>query len=205
MARHGRGQDDVTDGARGEPPARVYQSDPGLIRACLDGDERAWEELVERYGRLVYSIPRRMGFPEADADDVFQAVFALLLRHLPSLRDQTRLSSWLITTTRRECWRFGRRSSRHDELDEAIPDGTEPPIDELEREERAQAVRQAMRRLDERCRELLTALFLEPAAPAYEAIGARLGMPIGSIGPTRARCLRKLEAFLAEEGVEAGG
>ena len=192
----------MTDGAHGEPPARVYQSDPGLVRACLDGDQRAWEELVDRYGRLVYANHRRMGFSEADADDSFQSVFAPLLRHLPNLRDRTRLSAWLITTTRRERWRFGRTAPRQDDLDNALPDDAEAPLAEIERGEREQAVRQAMRRLDGRFRDLLTALFLEPAAPAYEAIGARLGMPVGSIGPTRARCLRKLETLLREEGIE---
>ena len=195
----------MTDGAPREPAARVFHSDPSLVGACLAGDERAWEELVERYGRLVYAIPRRMGFSAADADDVFQAVFTLLLRHLPRLRDQTRLSSWLITTTRRECWRFGRKAPRHDGLDEAIADDADPPQAEIERGEREQAVRQAMRRLDGRCRDLLVALFLAPAPPAYEALGAQLGMPVGSIGPTRARCLRKLEGLLLEEGIEAGG
>ncbi len=195
---------DVTDRAFGEPPARVFQSDPALVRACIDGDERAWEELVERYGRLVYSIPRRMGWSETDADDVFQGVFALLLRHLPSLRDQTRLSAWLITTTRRECWRLGRTGSRTDRIDEAMADEAAAPIEEIARSEREQAVRQAMRRLDDRCQGLLSALFLEPDPAAYEAIALRLGMPIGSIGPTRARCLRKLEAFLREEGFDGG-
>ena len=183
---------------------RTHQSDAALIEACLDGDEGAWEEMVDRYGRLVYSIPRRTGLTAADADDVFQNVFTSLFRHLADLRDQTRLSSWLIRTTYRECWRVGKKlANRHDDLEGAIVDVGAPPFDEVMRWEREQQVRQALRRLDDRCRDLLTALFLEPDAPSYEAIGARLGMPVGSIGPTRARCFKKLEAILRELGIDA--
>jgi RNA polymerase sigma factor (sigma-70 family) len=188
---------------RERPPSqRAYETDPALVESCLAGDPRAWDELVERYGRLVYSIPRRMGFSAADADDVFQEVFTTLLRSLGGLRDRTRLSAWLITTTRRECWRRGRTTARHAELDESLTDGAPPAIDEIARWEREQGVREAVRRLDTRCRELLTALFLEASSPSYEAIAARLGMPVGSIGPTRARCFKKLEAHLRELGVD---
>lgn len=185
-----------------DPAARAYASDPGLVRACLDGDDGAWEELVDRYGRLVYAIPRRMGLSEADADDIFQNVFARLLRHLPKLRDQTRLSAWLITTTRRESWRLGKAARRHDDLDESFADDAAEPDEGLAQAEREEAVRQAMRRLDDRCRRLLTALFLDPAPAAYDAVAARLGMPLGSIGPTRARCFRKLEGYLRELGID---
>jgi RNA polymerase sigma factor (sigma-70 family) len=181
---------------------RTFDADPALVESCLNGDPRAWDELVERYGRLVYSIPRRMGFSATDADDVFQEVFATLLRSLGSVRDRKRLSAWLITTTRRECWRRGRTMARHAELDESLADGTPPVIDEIARWEREQGVREAVRRLDARCRELLTALFLDASSPSYEAIAARLGMPVGSIGPTRARCFKKLEAQLRELGVD---
>lgn len=185
-----------------EEAQRTHESDPALVQACLAGDEAAWEELVDRYGRLVYSIPRRNGLAEADADDVFQNVFATLFRRLGDLRDQTRLSSWLITTAHRESWRVGKLARRSVELDDGVASAAAPPLDEVARAEREQAVRQALRRLDGRCRELLTALFLAPETPSYEAIGARLGMPVGSIGPTRARCFTKLEAVLRELGIE---
>jgi len=183
---------------------RAHQTDPGLVRACLDGDEGAWEELVERYKRLVYAIPRRMGFSSEDSDDVFQNVFVALYRRLGELRDQTRLSSWLITTTRRECWRLGKRGGRKAGLEQAelVPDGGDLPEEEIARLERDQLVRQAIRRLDDRCRELLTALFLAPVTPSYDALALQLGMPVGSIGPTRARCFTKLEALLRAMGVD---
>lgn len=193
----------MVDAASPEPTGRVHQSDPGLVRACLAGDEAAWAELVDRYGRLVYSIPTRLGLAPADADDVFQHVFTTLFRQLPTLRDQTRLSAWLITTAQRESWRLGKLANRHAALDEAVVDNGDRPGDELAREEREQAVRQALRRIDERCSALLTALFLESATPAYDELARRLGMPIGSVGPTRARCFKKLEAILVDLGIDS--
>lgn len=179
------------------------QSDPGLVRACLEGDEAAWAELVERYQRLVLSVARRCGLADADADDVFQIVFTTLFRRLEGLRDQTRLSSWLITTTYREAWRLGKSAQRHAPLSEAIVDVGTPPLDLVAQTEREQTVREAMTRLDDRCRDLLTVLFLSAEQPAYDEIARRFGMPVGSIGPTRARCFKKLEAILQEFGVRA--
>lgn len=185
-----------------DPGGAVRLDDAALVQACLAGEEKAWEELVDRYGRLVYSIPRRMGMSPADADDVFQDVFATLLRYLGSLRDQSLLAAWLITTTRRECWRRGRSAMRHVELTDTLVDEAAAPFEDIERWEREQSVRQAMRSLDERCRDLLTALFLELETPSYERIAERLGIAVGSIGPTRARCFRKLDAILRELGLE---
>lgn len=182
-----------------------HRDDPALVAACLAGDDRAWQELVRRYGRLVYSIPRRMGMSDADADDVFQNVFASVLRALPTLQDQNRLSSWLITTTRRESWKVAARNKGHadvDELSEVLSAISDEPVADLVRLEREQAVRIALGRLDPKCRGLLTALFLQPEEQSYEEIAASLGMAIGSIGPTRARCFRKLEPMLREVGLD---
>lgn len=197
--------DPIVDEER-DSPGTVHRSDPALVQACLAGDEASWEELVDRYGRLVYAIPRRMGLTEADAQDVFQNVFVALLRNLSHLRDQTRLSAWLITTARRESWKLGRASSRPvSELNDAIVDSGPPSIDEVTRWEQDHAVRQAMHRLDERCRTLLTLLYLESATPRYDEIAALLAMPVGSIGPTRARCFRKIDAILREMGIDPNG
>lgn len=181
----------------------MEMSDAELVQACRAGDAHAWEQLVERYGRLVAAIPRRMGMSSVDADDIFQDVFTLLLRHLESLRDEQRLAAWLITTTRRECWRRLRRNRDHVELPEGLPADDPSLLDEIARGEREQAVRQSMSRLDARCRDLLTALFLDGAQPDYRAIATRLGMAVGSIGPTRARCFRKLDGFLRELGIDS--
>lgn len=181
------------------------RDDAGLVRACIAGEAGAWDELVERYGRLVFASARRCGLGPEDAEDVVQNVFTIMLRRLKTLRDQARLSSWLITTTYRESWRLAR--ARHDattaELDDRIRDTSEAPPEEVARLEREQLVHTALRRIDDRCRNLLSALFLDADEPSYEEIATRFDMAIGSIGPTRARCFRKLERILAEVGIDA--
>jgi RNA polymerase sigma factor (sigma-70 family) len=172
-----------------------------LIRFCLQGDECAWDELVERYGRLVYSIPRRLGLSETDADDVFQVVFGIVLRKLDTLRDVERLSAWLIRVTYRESWRVSaRRPSNQAPVERDLPAEDAPGDEQIEALERQNIVRQSLTELGGRCQELLEALFFEPQTPDYEEIAARLGMKIGSIGPTRARCFQKLEALLRKHG-----
>jgi RNA polymerase sigma factor (sigma-70 family) len=179
-----------------------HRSDPTLVQACLRGDQNAWNTLVDRYGRLVYSIARRYGLDDADAEDVFQGVFLILFRRLSSLKDQTRLSSWLITTSHRECWRIGRRSGRAPKLDEMIEDVGAPDPDDAQRWEEQHIVHLGIERLGGSCADLLRALFLEPGDRSYEQIAASLGIKVGSIGPTRARCFAKLERILRDLGLE---
>lgn len=175
--------------------------DATLIRQCLQGDEYAWDELVERYGRLVYSIPRRLGLPETDADDVFQVVFGIVLRKLESLREVERLSAWLIRVAYRESWRVSAcRPTGRTPIEPGLADEDAPGPEQVEALERQHIVRQSLTELGGRCQELLEALFFEPQSPDYAEIAARLGMKIGSIGPTRARCFQKLEAILRKRG-----
>lgn len=182
----------------------MHGDDASLVQRCLSGEAAAWDALVERYGRLVYSIPRRLRLSGADSEDVFQTVFSIALRRLDTLKDAERLSAWLIRTTYRECWRMGRRrkATALDAADETVADEAPPP--ELAAKwERQHGVHQALTEIDERCRTLLTALFLEAETPDYAVIAARLGMPVGSIGPTRARCFKKLETVLLRLGFSA--
>jgi len=190
----------MTNDTKSAPPDT--DGDAKLIQACLAGDDQAWHDLVGRYRRLVYSVALRCGLESDDADDVFQVVFTSLFRRLPGLRDQNRLGSWLITTTYRESWRVGRSTRANVALEDTVVDIGTPPPDLVEQADREQGVRDAMERLDERCRHLLTALFLEADTPSYDGIAARFGIPLGSIGPTRARCFKKLEGFLGEAGIE---
>lgn len=178
----------------------MRRSDSALIRACLSGSQAAWDTLVERYGRLVYSIPRKHGLSDADADDIFQAVFISLFRALDRLKDQEKLSSWLITTTHRETWRIGKRAKRNagSELSEDAVASGEIDAAEIERLERQAALHQALTMIGGRCEQLLRALFLDPESPNYDTVAERLGMSVGSIGPTRARCFEKLERILAQ-------
>ena len=166
-----------------------------LVTRARHGDQRAWDALVERYAPLAWSICRRYRLSRADADDVGQTVWLLLVSGLDHVRDPAALTGWIATTTRRECGKV-RRAARpwHTarwELD-AIPDtGTEPAESQLLAAERHAALRQAFGCLPPRCQQLLAMLIEDPPVP-YAQISARLGIPAGSIGPTRRRCLHKL-------------
>jgi RNA polymerase sigma factor (sigma-70 family) len=179
----------------------VLTDDAKLIRDCLTGRQSAWDELIERYSRLVYSIPLRVGLSAADADDVAQIVWGIVLRRLETLRDVERLSAWLIRTTYREAWRRGRQTRKHATLDESLTVPEAPEDAEVERVESQHLVRRALEALDQRCRSLLTMLFLDKNERSYEEIADELGMKIGSIGPTRARCFKRMEQVLSRLGM----
>lgn len=174
-----------------------------LIAACRAGDADAWDALVARYERLIYTIPLRYGLTSAEADDVFQTVWLKLLQHLDNLREPNRVAAWLVTTARRECWNR-RRGAHHENVQVMAPESLPEDswVEELTPEQivlrydQHRAVRQAIGRLGERCRQLLRSLYYDPAEPTYAEIAARLDMPVGSIGPTRARCLQKLRQVL---------
>ena len=189
-------------------PAPPADDDATLVARCRQGDSSAWQALVMRYQRLVYAIVRRMGDDEHAAADVFQTVFSRLLQHLPKLADPSRLQAWIVTTAKREALLQRRRAQRtvsmHRSGDdgEAAPDwepaddadGPEQQLDDLQQ---LHAVRLALDRMDERCRNLLGLLFSDADERVpYDEVARRLGLPVGSIGPTRARCLSKLRSLL---------
>lgn len=186
----------------------MEMSDEELLLACRRGDASAWEALIERYQRLIYTIPRRAGLNEDLASEVFQEVFATLLEKLDQIQQPDRLQAWLVTTARRKTWRLISREggstrpslSDADEAEEAellnLPDNA-PLADEvlIQLEEQHQ-VRVALSGLDARCQKLLTMLFYTSEPPPYSEIAAAIGTTEGSIGPTRARCLQKLLRLL---------
>jgi RNA polymerase sigma factor (sigma-70 family) len=180
-------------------------TDPELIEACLKGSGQAWEALLVRYQRLIYSIPLRYGLPEHDANDVFQNVSLLLWENLGRVRDRARLGAWLVITTRRECWRVLRQCRQNGMLpdakvlDENLSSGPYSE-DEFLALERQTQVRAAIEHLASPCRELLTLLFYIEPRPAYSEIARSLNLPEGSIGPTRARCLEKFMKILEGMG-----
>jgi RNA polymerase sigma factor (sigma-70 family) len=181
--------------------------DPELIALCLQGDAQAWEALIMRYRRLIFSIPVRFNFSHADASDVFQAVCLKLIEHLHELKDETKVSAWLITTTTRQCIHL--KSLRHRET--GVDEDFEEPFDPSEnleiiriQTEEQQTVREAVDLLPERCRALLEMLYFDPRSLSYEDIGQTLNMPVPSIGPTRARCLEKLRTLLRRRGIRKG-
>jgi RNA polymerase sigma factor (sigma-70 family) len=180
-------------------------TDGQLVTLCLGGDGRAWETLILRYKRLIYSIPVKFHFSPSDCSDVFQAVCLKLIEHLQSLKDENRVSAWLITTTTRQCIHFRRRQFREftpeEELEE--PPDAEPNVEEMQVEVEAnQRVRDAVETLPERCRQLITLLYFEAGNPSYEEISQALQIPVASIGPTRARCLDKLRVTFRRKGFQ---
>jgi RNA polymerase sigma factor (sigma-70 family) len=171
-------------------------SDDDLVAACLRGETDAWSEVLERYGRLVRSIPRAYGLGREDVDEVTQLTFTILVQSLPRLRADTRLAPWLSTVARRHTWRL--LEARRREVATDVADVV-PPHDDVRRDAdlRADAewLRAGLQRLSSRCRQLLEALYLHGEV-GYVDVAADLGMPIGSIGPTRARCLQHLRTLL---------
>jgi len=190
---------------------QMERSDAELIEGCRRGEEAAWEALVARYQRLIYAIPRRAGLDEDRAAEVFQDVFATLLESLSNISQPERLQAWLVTTAKRKSWRLIRRESstrqfaEDEETHEAemanLADSAVLPDEGLRQLEEQHLVRLSLTELDERCRTLLSILFYSPEPVPYAEIAARLGTSEGSIGPTRARCLRKLQAILQQKGM----
>ncbi|GII00998.1 RNA polymerase sigma factor [Planobispora takensis] len=168
-----------------------------LVIRAREGDQDAWNELVDRYAPLVWSICRRYGLARSDIDDVAQNVWLRAVGQLKALREPAALPGWLATTTKHECSRVFRARRRQE--------GTEQPLDfemtpddesklieqELEAAERNATLRAAFAELSSTCQRIL---LLRIEGVPYEEISTRLGMSIGSIGPTRARCLEKLRA-----------
>jgi RNA polymerase sigma factor (sigma-70 family) len=185
----------------------LESSNVKLIQACRQGDPLAWETLVERYQRLVYSIPQRAGLDQAQSVEVFQQVFEKLVKNLDQIEQPDRLGAWLATTARRETWRLSRREALirqliggddyEDEINQ-LPCNAPLPDEILLRLEEQHTVRTALAALDERCRCLLTLLFYSVDPPSYPEIAKALDMAEGSVGPTRARCLQKLRRLLED-------
>jgi RNA polymerase sigma factor (sigma-70 family) len=175
-----------------------------LVHAAAAGDQDAWGALVERYASLVWNVARAHRLDAADASDVSQTVWLRLVEHLGRLRQPEALAGWLATTTKHECLRTIRRAGREipdDELETSDDRlGSEPgPESELLRAERRAMVWAALDKLSVRCRTLLRALSSSPDSSYVEIAGA-LDMPVGSIGPTRSRCLQHLRRQLEAAG-----
>jgi len=178
--------------------------DSELVGLCLAGDAQAWETLIIRYKRLIYSIAVKFRFAPSDCADVFQAVCLKLIEHLQDLKDESKVSSWLITTTTRQCLHLRthrmRESSTEDDFVEPTAPGVNVEEIQVVAQER-QTIREAVERLPERCRELVGLLYFDAKTPTYEEISQTLNIPVPSIGPTRARCLEKLRTVLRRRGM----
>ena len=178
-----------------------------LVRAAADGDQEAWNAVVDRFQNLVWATARAHRLSRDDAADVAQTTWLRLVENLGRIRDPERIGGWLATTARRECLRHIRLHAR--ELPTEDADVFEAPSDEdavaaLLTTERDSALWRAFVRLSERCQTLLR-LLVSQEDPSYEEISAALEMPVGAIGPTRMRCLEKLRSFTGADPAFQGG
>ena len=176
-------------------------ADATLVTRCLDGDRRAWTLLVERYGPVVWALARRADLSPDDEAEVFQNTWRVAVEEISKLRERAAFAGWIAQITRHQAMRLrrgsgiARRSLPHlarQDIDERAPD------ESLLQIEARREVGSAVERIGRRCAELLRALYYEEPPPAYTEIASRLGMRIGSIGPTRARCLEKLQKELGD-------
>lgn len=183
----------------------MEETDLELVLACRRGDQLAWERLIRRYQRLIYAIPLRAGLDEDHAGEIFQDVFTTLFQKLNDIEQPEKLHAWLVTTTRRKTLHAISKALIHQRSDvntdelhlvAAIRDETPLPDEQLLVLEEQHRVRTALSSLDERCRTLLQMLFYGAEPPSYADVAAALGIPEGSIGPTRARCLAKMLRLL---------
>jgi len=172
-----------------------------LVQRAADGDRWAWERLVDQYSRLIWAMTRDFRLAESDAADVVQATWLRLLEHIDRIEYPERIGSWLATTARHECLRHlaaGKKVMLVQDDDAALSDvaSHQPEVDErLLADERAQAVREALTCLPSRWQQLLEMLMADPPV-SYAEISDQLGLPVGSIGPTRGRCLERLRVLL---------
>jgi RNA polymerase sigma factor (sigma-70 family) len=181
-----------------------------LVARVGDGDQDAWDEIIERYSPLVWNICVHYQLNRHDIDDVGQSVWLLLVENIAKLREPAALPGWLATTTRRECLRILRAGRRHEHAelppeDQMPPDPAATAIDEeVIVAERNAALRAAFAELPPRCYQMLSMLLGDPPPP-YAEISDRLGIAVGSIGPTRARCLERLRRSPHLAGILGGG
>lgn len=180
------------------------ESTANLVLAAAKGDQLAWNALVDSHARLVWSVIRSHRLRPADAGDAFQTTWLRLVENLTALRQPERLASWLVTTARRECLRLQQHRQREvpdpevtdrgEITDSALPGPEAAVLDD----ERRVGVARAFARLPQRC-QLLLRLWLAEPRMEYSEIAADLGVPIGSLGPTRSRCLEHLRRLLTDE------
>jgi RNA polymerase sigma factor (sigma-70 family) len=170
-----------------------------LVRDAGAGDERAWSELVSRYDRLVRHVVRAHGIDVSTSEDIVQVTWCRLVQNLDRVRQPERLGAWLARTARNECLHVLRRWGREtpveeDALRSLIHDMGDETVEDIDPAGLEEVVMRAFHTLDEEQRGLLRLVLLTEPKPTYEQIGAALGRPVGSIGPTLGRCIDKLRA-----------
>ncbi len=181
----------------------VLKTDQSLIRACRRGEVGAWRHLLERYERLVFSVPRRYGLSSEDAADITQLTFTILIQNMDTLSEDSNLGAWLVTVARRHTWRLLDRNRRKATSERAgwgedITLLASEDNEGVESWELSEWLNHGLSLISKDCRELLSALYLKPEQPSYADVASRLSMAVGSVGPTRIRCLKRLRQVLGE-------
>lgn len=183
------------------------KSDAELIAACRRGDESAWNELVDRYQRLIITVPRRAGLSEERAADVFQEVFLTLFEKLDEIEQPDKIRSWIVTTAKFKTWgairgEKGFYSPESEEEMQAemtnLPDAAPLADDVLIELEQQHLIRAALKKLEEKCQTILSMIYLRDVAATYAEVALAIGVGETSISPLRTRCLKKLAKILGK-------
>jgi RNA polymerase sigma factor (sigma-70 family) len=183
----------------------IEKSDAELVKACWRGEETAWNELVDRFQRLIFTVPRRAGLSEEQAADVLQEVFLTLFEKLDEIEQPEKIRSWLVTTAKFKTWSvvrsqkgfFSPETEEAMELEMAsLPDAAPLADERLIELEQQHLIRTALSELEERCQKILSLIYLQDAAASYAEVAEAIGVGETSISPLRARCLKKLQKIL---------
>ena len=187
--------------------SELAKVDAGLVKRCRQGDQTAWDALVDRYQRLIYAIPRRAGLSEEQAADVFQEVFLTLVEKIDAIEQPERIRSWIVTTAKFKTWGVIRGSKglyspeTEEEMEAemtAITDKSPLADDLLIELEEQHLIRTALTQLEERCQQILSMIYLCDPAASYAEVAVAIGVGETSISPLRSRCLKKLEKVLTK-------
>ncbi len=185
----------------------LEKSDAELIAACRRGNELAWNKLVDRYQRLIITIPRRTGLSEEQAADILQEVFLTLFEKLDEIEQPDKIRSWIVTTAKFKTWGavrgekgfYSPESEQEMEAEMAnLPDASPLADERLIELEQQHLIRTALKELEERCQKILSMIYLQDAAASYAEVAQEIGVGETSISPLRARCLKKLAKVLGK-------
>lgn len=183
----------------------LKRDDAELVLACRKDDEVAWNELIERYQRLVFAIPRRSGLSESQAADIMQEVFLTLFQKLNEIKQPSRIRSWLVTTAKFKTWGLVRKEKgfystvTEEELEyelASLTDDSPLAEDNLIQLEEQHKIRTALKKIEERCQTILSMIYLTEPSASYAEVAKAIGVGATSISPLRSRCLKKLEKIL---------
>jgi RNA polymerase sigma factor (sigma-70 family) len=189
------------------PAGALARSDAELVGRCRRGDQLAWSELVERYQRLIYAIPRRAGLSAEQCEDIFQEVFLTLFEKIDDIEQPERIRSWIVTTAKFKTWAAVRgapaasNALTAEEMESemaSIPDSAPLADEQLVELEQQHLIRTALRKLEDRCQKILSMIYLNASAASYAEVASAIGVGETSISPLRSRCLKKLEKILGK-------